>query len=154
MAGYPCGHPAKNFGQALQILEKQAFWNGHPVRTSMKKLRSEKLRADFPFPNHRKSGEESAGFSISIETTSGLWQTANSLAMWVERCEPLFSNTPKGPSRTKSTTDSKFTIRSKFATAIVKRYGGHFETTIFKGKLSSKSLQIVKNYGSSKTLRN
>ena len=49
-AGYPCGHPAKNFGQALQILEKQAFWNGHPARTSMKKLRSEKLRADFPFP--------------------------------------------------------------------------------------------------------
>ena len=28
--------------------------------------------------------------------------------------------------------------------AIVKHYGGHFETTIFKGKLSSKSLQIVK----------
>ena len=22
LAGYPCGHPAKNFGQALQILEK------------------------------------------------------------------------------------------------------------------------------------
>ena len=36
---------------------------------------------------------------------------------------------PKGPSRTKNTTDSKFTIRSKFATAIVKHYGGHFETT-------------------------
>ena len=51
LAGYPCGHPAKNFGQALQILEKQAFWNGHPTRTSMKKLRSEKLRADFPFPS-------------------------------------------------------------------------------------------------------
>ena len=51
LAGYPCGHPAKNFGQALQILEKkQAFRNGHPARTSMKKLRSEKLRADFPFP--------------------------------------------------------------------------------------------------------
>ena len=33
--------PAKNFGQALQILEKQAFRNGHPTRTSMKKLRSE-----------------------------------------------------------------------------------------------------------------
>ena len=60
---------------------------------------------------------------------------------------------PKGPSRTKNTTDSKFTIRSKFATAIVKHYGGHFETTIFKGKLSSKSLQIVKNYGGSKTLQ-
>ena len=40
---------------------------------------------------------------------------------------------PKGPSRTKNTTDSKFTIRSKFATAIVKYYGGHCETTIFKG---------------------
>ena len=49
-AGHPCGHPAKNFGQALQILEKkQAFLNGHPARTSMKKLRSEKLRADFSF---------------------------------------------------------------------------------------------------------
>ena len=49
-AGHPCGHPAKSFGQALQILEKQAFRNGHPTRTSMKKLRSEKLRADFSFP--------------------------------------------------------------------------------------------------------
>ena len=54
LAGYPCGHPAKNFGQALQILEKQAFWNGHPARTSMKKLRSEKLRADFPFSTKTK----------------------------------------------------------------------------------------------------
>ena len=49
-AGYPCGHPAKNFGQALQILEKSAFRHGHPARTSTKKLRSEKLRADFSFP--------------------------------------------------------------------------------------------------------
>ena len=49
LAGYPCGHPAKNFGQVLQMLEKQAFWNGHPARTSTKKLRSKKLRADFPF---------------------------------------------------------------------------------------------------------
>ena len=37
---------------------------------------------------------------------------------------------PKAPSRTKFTTDSKFTIRSIFATAIVKHYGGHFETTM------------------------
>ena len=29
---------------------KQAYWNGHPARTSMKKLWSKKLRADFPFP--------------------------------------------------------------------------------------------------------
>ena len=51
---------------------------------------------------------------------------------------------PKDPSRTKNTTDSKFTTESKFATAIVKHYGGHFETTIFKGKVNSKSLQTVK----------
>ena len=49
--GYPCGYPAENFGQALQILEKEAFWHRHAARTSMKKLRSEKLRADFSFPN-------------------------------------------------------------------------------------------------------
>ena len=49
-AGRPCGHPAKNFGQALEILEKQAFRHGHAARTSTKKLRSEKLRADFSFP--------------------------------------------------------------------------------------------------------
>ena len=30
--------------------KKQAFRNGHPARTSIKKLRSEKLRADFSFP--------------------------------------------------------------------------------------------------------
>ena len=61
---------------------------------------------------------------------------------------------PKGPSRTKNTTDGKFTICSEFTTAIVIHYCGHFETTIFKGKLSSISLQRVKNYSSSKTLRN
>ena len=47
LTGYPSGHPAKNFGQALQILVKQAFWHGRAARTSTKKLRSEKLRADF-----------------------------------------------------------------------------------------------------------
>ena len=57
-AGHPCGRPAKNFGQALQILEKQAFRNGHPTRTSMKKLRSEKLRADFSFPIFPSSKEK------------------------------------------------------------------------------------------------
>ena len=40
-AGRPCGHPAKKFGQALQILEKQAFWHGHTARTSTPKVRSE-----------------------------------------------------------------------------------------------------------------
>ena len=33
--------------------------------------------------------------------------------------------TPKGPSRTKNTVDSNLTTGSKFATAIVKHYGGH-----------------------------
>ena len=48
-AGHPCGHPTKNFDQARQILENKAFWHGRPVRTSTKKLRSEKLRAEFSF---------------------------------------------------------------------------------------------------------
>ena len=51
LAGYPCGHPAKNFGQALQILENKHFGTDIPRGRPRKKLRSEKLRADFPFPN-------------------------------------------------------------------------------------------------------
>ena len=85
-------------------------------------------------------------------TTGGkgaIWEIAQ-----LKRCNFAFGRPlPKGPSHTKFTTDSKFTIRSKFATSIAKHYGGHFETTIFKGKLSSKSLQIVKNYGGSGALR-
>ena len=62
-AGRPCGHPAKNFSQALQILEKQAFWHGHAARTSTKKLRSEKNfglifhSLVFPLKNHLQIGE-------------------------------------------------------------------------------------------------
>ena len=51
---------------------------------------------------------------------------------------------PDDNSSAKNTTDSKFTTGSKFATAIINYSGGHFETTIFKGQLSPKSLQIVK----------
>ena len=36
MGGLPCSHPAKNFGQAIQALENQAFWHGHAARTSTK----------------------------------------------------------------------------------------------------------------------
>ena len=50
-AGYPSGHPAKNFGQAIQILGKQAFRHGQAVRMSMQKLRSEKDWAGFLFPS-------------------------------------------------------------------------------------------------------
>ena len=50
LAGYPCGHPAKNFGQAIQILEKNKhFGTDIPRGRPSKKLRSEKLRANFPF---------------------------------------------------------------------------------------------------------
>ena len=34
LAGCPCGRPSKNFGQALQILEKQPLWSRHPARPS------------------------------------------------------------------------------------------------------------------------
>ena len=50
-AGRPCGHPAKNFGQALQILENKHFGTDMPRGRPRKKLRSERLRADFSFPN-------------------------------------------------------------------------------------------------------
>ena len=50
MAGYPCGHPAKNFGQALQILEKQAFRNRYPARTSIKNFGLKNFGLIFPFP--------------------------------------------------------------------------------------------------------
>ena len=64
-AGRPCGHPAKNFGQDLQVLEKQAFWHGHAERTSTKKLRSAKLRADFSFPNLRQEkGTQNLNFWV------------------------------------------------------------------------------------------
>ena len=66
-AGHPCGHPPKNFGQALQILENKAFWHGHSVRTSTKKLRSEKLRAEFSFPifgNKKGNPPKTLGFSL------------------------------------------------------------------------------------------
>ena len=49
-AGRPCGHPAKNFGQALQVLEKHKFWHGHAAWTSTKKLQSDKLLVDFFVP--------------------------------------------------------------------------------------------------------
>ena len=31
-AGYPCGRPVENFGQPLQVLEKQALWHRRPAR--------------------------------------------------------------------------------------------------------------------------
>ena len=78
---------------------------------------------------------------------SGLFRCFFVVFSWLFRGPRFGLILPKGPSRTKNTTDSTFTIRSKFATAIVKHYGRHFENTFFKGKLSSKSLQIVKHYG-------
>ena len=66
--GYPRGHPAENFGQALQILEKEAFWHGHPARTSMKNLRSEKLRADVSFPQNSRRPPDYASNLCPPET--------------------------------------------------------------------------------------
>ena len=50
-AGYPCRHLVKNFGHAVQILErKKRLCHGHPVRASMTKFLSEKLRVVYLFP--------------------------------------------------------------------------------------------------------
>ena len=56
-AGCPCAHPAKNFGQALQILEKkQAFRHGHAARTSTKNFGLKNIGLFcFLFPNRERS---------------------------------------------------------------------------------------------------
>ena len=50
----PFVNPLMTSGQKLRSGPpnpgKQAFWHGHAARTSTKKLRSEKLRADFSYP--------------------------------------------------------------------------------------------------------
>ena len=74
----PLRHPVKNFGQALRFLEKQALWRGHPARTSMTKLRSEKLRADFSFPN----------FFLGKKTINiRLWTPVKPISQFTATCE-------------------------------------------------------------------
>ena len=41
---------------------------------------------------------------------------------------------PKGPSRTKNSTESKFSTGSKFATAVAKQYGECSEMLVFSRK--------------------
>ena len=54
-AGRPCGHPAKKLRSGPPNPgKKQAVRHGHAARTSTKKLRSEKLRADFSFPKESR----------------------------------------------------------------------------------------------------
>ena len=67
-AGYPCGHPAKNFGQAIQILEKTSTlaWTSR-ARTSMKKLRPEKFRADFSFPTKCSKSRDLVQLRFAIQ---------------------------------------------------------------------------------------
>ena len=86
--------------------------------------------------------------SESLRVVNSL-QIVNSLRVLFSVCRG-----PLGPSRTKNTTDSKFTIRSKVATAIVKHYGRHLETTIFSKEIkqqiatdSVKTTAVVKYYG-------
>ena len=69
----------------------------------------------------------------------------------------LLHEEPKGPSRTKNTTDSKFTIRGKFATAIVQNTTADTLKQLFlKGKIKQqiasrnskkKATAVVKYYG-------
>ena len=62
-------------------------------------------------------------------------------------------NPPKGPSRTKNSTESKFSTGSIFATVGAKRYGECSEMLVFLGKGGRNTVQRVKNYGGSKILR-
>ena len=60
---------------------------------------------------------------------------------------------PKGPFRTKKSTESKFTTARKDATAIAKRYGLWSEVLVFLGKRGRITVRTAKSYGGSKTLR-
>ena len=83
---------------ALQILEKQAFRNGHPTRTSMKKLQSEKLRADFSFPS--KGGHFGLFWSFNFLSrwlAALLFRTA----IWHKRASPPSPDSRKTPSHNK-----------------------------------------------------
>ena len=61
---------------------------------------------------------------------------------------------PKGPFRTKNSTESKFATARKNATTIAKRYGECPELLTFLGKRGRKTVRIAKKYGCSKILRN
>ena len=60
---------------------------------------------------------------------------------------------PKGPSRTKNSSESKFSTGSKFATAVAKRYGECSEMLVFLGRRGRKTVRILKNYGGGKIVR-
>ena len=49
-------------------------------------------------------------------------------------------NTPKGPFRTKNSTESKFTTARKFGTEVTKRYGKGSQVLIFPGKRGRKTV--------------
>ena len=81
----------------------------------------------------------------------------NPRALW-DRCNfgalSFFGRTqPKGPSHTKNSTESKFTMERKIATAIAKWYGECSEMLVSLRKRGMKMVQKVTNYGGSKILR-
>ena len=64
-----------------------------------------------------------------------------------------FFGPPRGPFRTKNSTESTFSTGSKFATVEAKRYGECSEVLVFLGKRGRKTVQRGKKYGGSKILR-
>ena len=56
----------------------------------------------------------------------------------------VLDSVPKGPTRTKSSTESEFSTGSKFGTAVAQRYGECSEMLVFLGKGGRKTVQRVK----------
>ena len=56
---------------------------------------------------------------------------------------------PKGPCRTKNSTESNFATVRQIAMAISKRYGVCSEVLVFLGERGRKTVRIVKNNGGS-----
>ena len=70
LAGYPCGHPAKNFGQALQILENKHFGTDILRGRPQKNFGLKKLRADFSFPNSTLAAQNNSLSKYSCNCNS------------------------------------------------------------------------------------
>ena len=96
---------------------------------------------DIGVPSSWVSSWAMSGFTWFAETCYwfsdiSFWMVACMRAICTSGFRAIIIPTPnpKGPSRTKNSTESKFSTGSKFATAVAKRYGECLEMLLFLGK--------------------
>ena len=140
----------RNFVPALESLSSLGFEErnlGCPgnfagmSRTPLgvQKVCAKKLRAHFSFPTKEK------------EKLPKMWKMTLK-AVFLSNFSNLCSY-PKDSPVLKLLRRVNFGAGSKFGTEVVKRYGEGSETLVLLGKKGRKTVQTVKNYGASKTLR-